>query len=60
LNDPDEIGIERHEERGEPEKRNDETQRTGHGIAVDDYSDAEDQHHQCEKPEQERRHQLVK
>src|SRR6266581_5343686 len=28
LNDADEIGIERHEESGEPEKRNDETERT--------------------------------
>src|SRR5436190_486899 len=44
LNDADEIGIERHEERGEPKKRNDETERARHGIAVDDYSDAEDEH----------------
>src|ERR687892_291014 len=51
LNDADEIGIERHEERGEPEKRNDETERARHGIAVDDHSDAEDQHQQREYPE---------
>src|SRR5918996_4515757 len=51
LNDADEIGIKRHEERGEAEKRNDETERARHGIAVDDHSDAEDQHQQREYPE---------
>ena len=60
LDDADEVGVERHEERGEAEKGNDQAQRARHGIAVDDDGRAEDQHQQSKDPKQERRHQLLK
>ena len=50
LNDADEIGIERHEERGETKKRNHQAQCTGHGIAIGDHGDAEDEHEQRKGP----------
>jgi len=50
LNDADEVGIERHEERGEPKERNDETQCARHRIAVDDHSGAKDQHQKSKDP----------
>jgi len=56
LNDADEIGIERHEERGETEKRNHETQCACYGIAIDDDGYAEDQHQEREDPKEKRRH----
>jgi len=50
LNDADEIGIERHEERGETKERNHEAQCAGHGIAIGDHGDAEDEHEQRKGP----------
>jgi len=50
LNDADEIGIERHEERSESEKRNHQTECARHGIAINDNGDAEHQHQQRECP----------
>ena len=50
LNDADEIGVERHEERGEAEERNDETECARHRIAVDNHSGAENQHQRRKNP----------
>lgn len=52
LDNADEIGLERHKESSETEKRNDKTKRTRHWIAIDDDGHAEDQHQERKDPEQ--------
>ena len=44
LDDADEVGIERHKERGQAEKGNDEAQRAGDGITIKNDPGAEHQH----------------
>src|SRR6266481_3960110 len=56
LDDPDEVGIERHKQRCERQKRDDETERARDRITVDDNGYAEYQHHQRENPKQKYRH----
>ena len=48
--------VERHEERGQTEKGNDEAERAGDRVAIDDDRRTEAEHEQREDPKENRRH----
>src|SRR5262249_22506555 len=56
LNDPNEVSVERDEERGQRQKRNNQAKRARDRIAVNDNGGAEDQHQQSGGPKEKRRH----
>ena len=45
LNDADKVGVERHEQCGESQKRNDQAEGTGNWIAIENNRCAKDQRH---------------